>query len=297
MKKTPVQIFVLLFWCSLFISGLPADARAGSKTLLLTRNELVQAKATSLSLNFEIGAATIIIEKISDNETAVRAVATYEDGQPEPALSTNSDNGTYSATFSSGYDVQFTALPQAQEWKIALGNYAVKTDLTLMCGGVTGSAELGGLPLRSCTFLLGVAELTINFSTPTTRPVELMLAAGTGFKLALGSIGNTDFEVFGALGIRNIIDLDFSGSLGEGSHTVTMIEMGDSTKVTVPADSAARVKSLSLKAGVAVTGGGWQTNYSFPLHQLYSTVDYASRDTKINFDITAFASKIIIERK
>ncbi|MEI6125841.1 MAG: hypothetical protein WCQ99_04730, partial [Pseudomonadota bacterium] len=237
MKKISAHIFILLFGCFLFLSGIPAEAQAGSKALLLTRNELVQSGASSLSLNFEIGAAKITIEKINDNDTAVRAVATYDATQPEPALSTKTDNGTYSATFSSGYEVQFSSLPQAQEWSIAIGNYATETDLTLMCGGVTGEAELGGLPLRSCTLLLGVAELTINFSTPTTRPVELMLAAGTGFKLSMAGIGNTDFDVFGVLGIRNALDLDFSGSLGPGSHAVTMIDLADSAKVTVPADS------------------------------------------------------------
>lgn len=293
MKKAAWQFFIAFF----LFSGSTSSADALQKTLLLTSNELGTAAASILSLNFKIGAAQVHISRSDDDQILVRAVVTYDDNQPEPALSTINDNGTYTATFGSGYDVQFTALPQVQEWDIVIGSYAIDTDLTMLCGGVSGEFELGGLPLRSTSLLVGAADFKINFTTPTTRPIEIFMVAGTGIKLSMGGLGNTDFEVFGILGSGNTVALDFSGAFGKGSHAVTIIEAGDNTNITVPATAGELVKTFSMAGTMALEGDDWITKYLFPFRRLYTSSDYDVQQVKIDFDVTAVTSKVTIKRE
>jgi len=294
MKPAP---FAAAFLFLLMLAGFSGDSRAEVTSLSFSRQDMIRSGASYLSLNFEISAASITFRRSDDNETAVQALVTYEAGQPPPVLSLADDNGTFRAFFSSGYDTRFTALPQVQQWLVTIGSFDTAIDLSITCGGVQGELELGGLPLRSCSFVLGAADLAVAFSEPATRPVEIIMVAGTGMRLDMGSLGNTDFGVCGILGSAGTVSLDLSGALSPGSHAVTLIELKDETAISMPPDVGASITSLAPAASVQPEGTGWQTRYRFPFHQGYITEEYPSQDVTIDFDITAFGSSIIIEKQ
>jgi hypothetical protein len=276
--------------------GLVAEAGAGQKTLLLTKQDLARSAAAVLELNFEISDATLSIIKIDDNETIVRAAVTYGEQQPEPTLATASDNTTFQATFASGDTPQTASGARSQQWTIAVGTYAVPTDLTLACTNADGAADWGGLPLRSCAFLMSGADMTLSWDLPVQDTVEvLIIAAGTS-TITLRNTGNTNFSACGLLGGGNTITLDLNGALAPGDHALTMIQAHDTISVTVPDAVGARVKSLAILSTLAFAGDGWQQQYRLPLRQGYITADYASRDITATLDITALKTGIDIRR-
>ncbi len=267
---------------------------AKETTLMIAPDDLAGMKR--LSLSFEIGGASLTISRDNSTDIAVKALVTGSNAPGVPSLTTDISEGTLSATFSSGYDIQFSDMPQQQQWEVIFGAYDVSTLLTITCGGVTGALDLGGLPLRSCSLILGNTDLDIDFSTPTTRPVEILLAAGTGMTVSLHNIGNTDFESLGILGGSNTLDLDFGGTLSGNLHTVTQLSAGGTTNILLPDATEARLMSLMLGGSLQVAGPAWQQQLNLPLRKWYITENYSSSEVKIDFDMRMIGTSLSIER-
>lgn len=278
------------------VCGIIADAGAGQKTLLLTKQDLADTAPAVLELNFEISDATLEITKIDDNETIVRAIFTCEEQQPEPTLTTASDNTTFQATFASGDTQQADSGTRSGHWKVFIGDYAVPTDLSLTCTNVQAATDWSGLPLRSCAFLASSSDITLSWDLPVQDAVQILIVAASTSTITVRNAGNTDFSACGMLGSGNTITFDMSGTLSAADHALTMIQAGSAVNVLVPPDIGARVKSLAMLSTVTVSGDGWRQQYRLPLHRGYITEDYASRGVTTTIDITALTTNIDIRR-
>lgn len=282
MKKIFSPITVILFICTLF----PASILfAATKTLEVTKADL--ANATAFSLSFAIGGAQIQIAKSDDEDIIVQAVVTYSSSGQEPTLTTGESGGVFSANFNSGADTIPSPFSGFEEWTITIGTYNVDTDLALLCGGVSATIDLGGLPLRSCILTLGGVSMDVDFSTPTTRQVESITITGGGIIFSMSNIGNTDFKKLSLLAGGGIVDFDFQGAYTSEQHNATIVAAGHLLGISLPSDAGERVGILSIGLPLTVLGSGWDIDFSLFFYQRYTTSDYTTQTVKIDIDVTA----------
>jgi hypothetical protein len=300
MKKLTVflsLIFTLLFLSPGFTVYVYADDTAVmEKTLVLTKDDLTNAGATNLILLFEIGGATVNIVQSTDENIICQAVVRYSVDSLEPTLTKKTTDGTYTATFESGKIIGSQPPDITHEWEITIGKYDTDTDLFFALGGVVADVDLGGMPLTNLAFDLGGVSMSIDFSTPTTRTVENVIGGGGGVYLAMMNIGNTNFQKFGLTGGGCAFDLDFHGAFQTGKHYVGIVLSAFDLQATVPAGAGEQVKVYSMVAPLLVIGEGWETVVHRPTYKEYITEDYGTQDVQLNFNITAIASNVVIDR-
>ncbi|MCX5886115.1 MAG: hypothetical protein NT096_09440 [Proteobacteria bacterium] len=297
MKKV-FGLFLAVLFFTLSIAGSSAYAdELMQKTLVVTKQDLANAGATSFRLLFEIGGATVNLVKGTDENIVVQAVVSYSENSLEPSLSliTNS-NGQYTANFMSGYLIWPQHFPVTHEWNITISNYTTDTDLNFALGGVMADVDLGGMPLRNLALELGGVGMSVDFSTPTTRSVENIVVGTGGAYLAMLNIGNTNVGKLSLSGGGSAFDLDFHGAYSAGNHDVFMMLAADNLNATVPLSAGEQVKAFTAITPVVVTGEGWETIARNLLYKNYITDDYESQSATIDLAIEAAASNIIIDR-
>ena len=294
-KSTLYQQVILL--AAVVLSAIPCTAPAAQKTFILTAAEVTGSGAAVLSLNFDLSAAQITIVRSTDEKTIVRAEVVYSDTQREPSFTAGADNATFSATFSSGSSASAATDAPDQHWAIALGSSAVPTDLSLSCAAVTGTADFGGLPLRSWVVLCQKSTLTFDWSSPVPTMIQFAVVAASASSLTLQHLGNARCDAAGFISSATEVRCDLSGSLGEGNHTLTIMMLGGNADLVVPASVAAAVMARSFFSRISVAGDGWQQRYRLPVHQAYVTDDYLSQTIMVTLDMTALGSQILITRE
>jgi hypothetical protein len=266
------------------------------KTLVLTKDDLTNAGATNLILFFEIGGAKVNIVQGTDENIICQAVVKYSVDTLEPILTKKTTDGTYTATFESGKIISPQQPDITHEWEITIGKYDTDTDLFFALGGVMADVDLGGMPLTNLALDLGGVSMSIDFSSPTSRTVENVIGAGGGVYLAMMNIGNTNFQKFGLTGGGCAFDLDFHGAYQAGKHYVGIVLSAFDLQATVPAGAGEQVKVYSMVAPLIVTGDGWKKVVYRPTYKQYITEDYDTQGVQLNFNITAIASSVVIDR-
>ena len=271
-----------------------SSAATVTKTLTVSKTDLLNA--TAFSLSFSLGGAQVNFTRSDSEDTIVEAVVTYDDARPAPALTTSSSGGSFTAKFTSAIESDNDQVPEIEKWEITIGSFDIDTDLGINGGGLAGSMELGGLPLRKCNFNLGGVSMDINFSTPTTRQVEKLSIQSGGIILTMSNIGNTDFGEFQLLGGGYTGTLDFQGTLTSLQHKATILAAGSTLKLSVPPDAGEKFKIISVGALVSLPGSGWNKKGLFFVKE-YTTDDYASRNIKLDFDLLAAGALVTIARQ
>jgi len=299
MKKLSILLPLICFFL-LLTSGFIAYADENTimeKTLVLTKDDLTNAGATSLRLLFEIGGATLNLVKGTDENTIVEAVVTYSENSLEPSLSlTTNTNGQYTANFKSGYVMWPQHFPVTHEWNITVGSYNTDTDLNFALGGVIADVDLGGMPLRNLALELGGVGMSVDFSTPTTRSVENIVVGSGGVYLAMLNIGNTDFNKFAISGGGCAFDLDFHGTYSAGNHDVAMMLAADTLITTLPLDAGEEVRAYTIMAPLVMRGEGWDKVIYRPVYKEYITDDYDTQAVTLDLNISATTASLIIDR-
>lgn len=293
MKKGLIFLTVVLT-LSIFISA--AKAEEVTKTMVLTGEEFRTGEATNLILTFSIGGAKVNVVQSNEDGFIVKAVVTYDSKSADPTLKLGTLNDNITATFATGIG-RITARQSIAKWDITIGNYNLDTNLIFNAGGITGSIDLGGMPLENCILNLGGVDLDIDFSTPTKTRVETLLVNSGGAVLSMKNIGNTDFKKFNWSGGGNIAILNFAGAYEREQHDVIFAGGGEKLDITVPSDAGEKLDIFSIATPVSVTGEGWVKKSSGVASKKYITDDYESQSVLIDFNMTGAGSIVSVNRE
>jgi len=272
-------------------SSAPA-AHGATRTLEITKSDLL-AK-TECSLSFSLRGARAVIRRINDDDTIIKADITYNTPRweiQEPKLLTESSGNAYTAEFKSGMRVLPYTNTTIEEWDIVIGNYDVDTDLNLVFKDASADLDLGGLPLIRCTLTIRTGTVAVDFSAPTTRPIEQFTVNGYAMNLSASSIGNADFGFFNLTGSGGAADLNFDGLYMAEEHNVQIATTGMVLNLTVPSDAGEQVVALPFSLPIVVVPRDeWTRDFRLPFLQRYSTNDYNTQRIKINLGITSLGS-------
>jgi len=267
-------------------------ALSATQTLEITKSDILDK--TDFSLSFSLRGARVIIRRINDDDTIVKADITYNTPRlemQEPKLITESSGNTFIANFKSGLRALPYTNANIEEWDITIGNYDVDTDLNLVCKNVSADLNLGGLPLIRCTLKVRQGTVGVDFDAPTTRPVEQFTINGHALNLSVSNIGNADFGFFNMTGSGGTADLNFDGLYVAQEHNVQIATTGMIQNITVPLDAGEQVVTIPFSLPIVVVPGDeWNRDLWLPFLQRYTTNDYNTQRTKINLIITSIGS-------
>ncbi len=286
--------YVLVSTLALIIGGLSfaSTSLGATRTYAITKSDLL-AK-TEFSLSFSLRGARAVIRRTNDDDTIVKANITYNTPRmerQEPRLIIESSGNTFIADFESGKRVFPYTNTTVEEWDIAIGNYDVDTDLRLVFKNASADLDLGGLPLVGCTLKIRRGTVVVDFSAPTTRPVEQVTINGYVMNLSASNIGNTDFGFFNLTGSGGAADLDFDGLYAAEVHNVQIATTGMVQNITLPSDAGEQVVALPFSLPIVVVPRDeWTSDFRLPFLQRYSTNDYNTQRIKINLGITSLGS-------
>ncbi len=299
MKK--ILLFVITTFCLLNPLAIGEET---TSTFVLTKDDVNNVNADDLKLLFKIGGARVNISQVDDNDTIVKAVVTFDNDNAVPTFTTSESGSTFTAEFVSGNDIKrfdkfnrFDISGSIERWEITIGNYDIDTNLTMNTGGATGNIDFGGMPIKDCMLNLGGANLSIDFSSPTSRQVDDFMINGGGIKISISNIGNTDFKRFNLLGGGNNVELDFRGSYESEQHDVAVTSAGGLMNIVVPSDSGEKLNAFSVGTLLTVNGNGWERTFNSFTSKNYITDDYSDQETKIDINLTGVGSIISVGRE
>jgi len=299
MKKGIIYIMAVL---TLSVVSLTVKAEETSKTLVLTAEDLSSVGAGNLILSFSIGGAKVNITQSDDIEFIVKAEVTFDSELAEPTLKTGTLEDAFTASFATGrvrLNKKLPAKTLITKWDITIGNYDVDTDLIISLGGVSGSIDLGGMPINNCLLSMGGANIDIDFSKPTKRQMETLIITSGGTAFSMANIGNTDFKKFNWSAGGDIAKLDFNGAYKRKQHDVFIAGGGEKLDITVPVNAGEKLNSVSVATAISVTGEGWiktSRGLGFAFKK-YITDDYETRDVLIDFGIAGAGSIVSVNRE
>lgn len=117
--------------------------------------------------------------------------------------------------------------------------------------------DLGGLPITRLSMKQGAGRYELDFSLPTTVPMQLLEIAGGAAAMDLRNLGNAGFVELRLDGGASAYTVDFGGELRrDGQARITA--GAASVEISVPESTAATVRSESMLAQVKV-GDGFTT--------------------------------------
>lgn len=294
MKKFLIVIGI----AAMFLINTVATAEQVVETLTLTAADLSSANTEELKLKFQLGGSAVSISQGNSTENIVQAIVTYDSDDFKPTLRKDNSGGVFFATFSTGFEVDDIDVPDSiQIWKIIIGQYETDTDLTIDGGGITGSTDLGGMPIKDCLLNLGGAALEVDFSSPTSRQVDKFTINGGGIKLSVFNIGNTDFKEFNMAGGGNLTDLDFNGTYNSERHDANIVGAGSKISITVPTDAGEKISALTIATPMTIDGPGWEETAKSFIKKGFITDDFDMQEVQLDFDITGVGSIITIDRE
>ncbi len=275
--------------CAVFLGaaltaiGLGHTASAATATTEIRSADIEDASA--LALDFDMLGANVTFVRSDDPDLVVRAVVHYRDEYRfPPVFSTNqASDGTFTASFAPAFP---KAVPLFEgngvEWEITLGG-AVDLPLDLSLAGIAVLApdvDLGGLPLRSLAVVGTGLATSIDFSTPTTTPVEQIAVAPIGGVLVMQNIGNTDFADFAMAGAGALSHLDFRGEYSSGPRHVGIIGAGHAATLILPSDVGERVSGSGIGLVVGFDPQEWKANWTS-----VETLDYTSAPVTMDLEL------------
>ena len=290
----------LLIAAAVLIAGGMHPAAAAQKTQVFTiRSADVETSgATLLNLSLAIGGARIDIIQSDNSAIIMKAEITYSDFGPVPKLQTSAAGSLFSATLSSGDESSYMMHhgPTLQTWRVEIGSYSIDTDLMVAGGGVEGSMDFGGMPLRNINFALGGVSATIDFKVPTTRRVENFMVEGGGLNLDIKRLGNTDFQSFMLIGGGLLANLDFSGAYGSPEHDVKIIDAGSRISISTPVETGQSLDALSVGGLTIIMGPDWQRKRDFFFYKNYESSNYATADETLDMQLISAGSFTTVTR-
>ena len=126
--------------------------------------------------------------------------------------------------------------------------------LELQAGASEAMFDLGGLPIARLAVKAGAGRFEIDFTQPNPAMMTLLdLSAGAG-ALTAKHLANANFAAMRYGGGVSACTLDFSGTLARDGAVRIDAGLG-SVDLSVPAETAMRVRSKSFAAGVRAAGG------------------------------------------
>lgn len=275
---------------------LPAPAPAEETVLVLTKAEVLDAGAERLFLHFNVGGAKLTLQPSENEEEIVRATVTTSDPDLEPSLVKQAQGKAYEAMFNSGHLADYPP-GTVHEWVVALGRYALDTDLLFNLGGVSAQIDLGGAPLRTLSLDLGGDLVEVAFSTPTSRALDLIMANCGGASLGMYNLGNSDVKLLQVSSGGAQTLLTFTGAFSEGLHQVLLETAGSSLRTLFPQDTGQHVNVLTTAALVSTQGNDWVTLKRRPFRKVFVTEGYDEAPVQIAVDATAVGSAMTFVRE
>ncbi|MCX8044403.1 MAG: hypothetical protein N3B18_09790 [Desulfobacterota bacterium] len=291
------QYFLLLLVAAAaFVVTGTACAGTTTRTFVVPHDDLRQSGATALAMSIDLYGATGTIIPTQDPIAVLRATVTYGDTEQEPALIAGVDNATFTVTMTSG-----SAAPNGSavsQWDIRVSTvYTVPTDLTLSCSSSTLSADLGGLPLRSCVMVLQSSSLNADWRIPVQDRVQVLVVAARASSVLLNHLGNTNFEACGLICATSPVQCTFAGNFAAGDHSLTAIQIGAQADIVIPEQVGARITMHPLLSRIQVADNGWQQHRRLPFSTVYLTNDYSTQDITVTMDFTAIATQVSLMRE
>jgi hypothetical protein len=126
--------------------------------------------------------------------------------------------------------------------------------LAIETGASEFDLDLGGVPLRGLAIRQGAGRFELGFSEPNPRPMELLEVSSGAAGIELESLANANFSEMRLSGGAAGYELDFGGLLSRDARV--SVETGLSgVKISVPAETAARVVAETTLGGVDVGDG------------------------------------------
>lgn len=296
MKK---MVLISIIVPALFSFPLATASLCATRTLEITKSNLMDK--TEFSLSFSLSGARVIIRRVNDDDTIVKADITYNTPRldiQEPKLLTESAGNAFIANFKSGMRILPYTNTNIEEWDIAIGNYDVDTDLNLACKNASADLHLGGLPLVRCNLKFRQGTVVVDFDAPTTRPVEQCTINGYAMNVSVSNIGNADFGFFTLTGSGGTADLNFDGLYTAEEHNVQIATAGMIQNIIVPSDAGEQVVAIPFSLPIVVVPSDeWTRDYWLPFLQRYTTNDYNTQRIKINLGITSLGSFGMVVRE
>lgn len=248
----------------------------------LQREEiLVEPQEGIVDLDIGFGGGELTIRP--DGENLVSGEAAYNVEELAPVL--NESGSRVSLTTG---ELQLESIPTGvegklrNEWSLALGAYPMHLDLDI--GAADADLDLGGLSLHSLTVDAGAADLTIDFSSPTTAEMDRFDMECGASSLRLQHLGNLNTRRITFNGAAGDFDLDFTGGIeAERDLYVELSMAAGQLTITVPEDAAVSVNVDGAAVDVD-THGSWSRSGNAYTQE--------GESGSITFDINAGAGQV-----
>lgn len=297
MLKTNDRLLASMTLVGLLLLWLHTEARAASETHVITTGDLQASGAAVFSLTIDLSAATFTISSHADDAVFLRATVRYDNPERPPAFSVALDNATLSAVLSSGQSAPTDTGVQDQHWDISLSTTpCIPTDMTLTCSHTAGSFDGGGTNLRSCAVIVQTSQITMDWSGPVCRSMQVLIVAASGSGILMKHAGNANFGACGFLCSNTAVECGLEGNLAPGDHGLTFILAGSAVDLLVPSSIGAKVTARRFGPDIKVSGSGWQDLYHLPMRRSFMTENYSTSETTVTADITALGTQVRIIR-
>jgi hypothetical protein len=209
-------------------------------------------EADQLRLRILLGPCRV---RIGTGAVGAWASGRYEDPTGLLPLHVTADGGqlTLSQSTSMGTPSRLTRAPLL-DLEISSGR---PYELSIEGGANETVADLGGLPLTRLTLRHGAGKSDIDFSAPNPQEMGSFDVAAGGVAMDLRNLANANFAQMVISGGAAQYRLDFGGQLRRDAEV--RLNTGVATiELTVPATTAARIRSESVLGGLDV-GDGFMT--------------------------------------
>lgn len=209
-------------------------------------------EADQLRLRILLGPCRV---RIGPGAAGAWASGRYDDPTGLLPLHVTADGGqlTLSQSTSMGTPSRLTRAPLL-DLEIGSGR---PYELSIEGGANETVADLGGLPLTRLTLRHGAGKSGIDFSTPNPQEMGSFDVAAGGVAMDLRNLANANFAQMVISGGAAQYRLDFGGQLRRDAE-VRLNTGVAAIQLTVPAKTAARIRSESVLGGLDV-GDGFMT--------------------------------------
>ena len=209
-------------------------------------------EADQLRLRILLGPCRV---RIGPGASGAWASGRYDDPTGLLPLHVTADGGqlTLSQSTSMGTPSRLTRAPLL-ELEIGGGR---PYELSIEGGANETVADLGGLPLTRLTLRHGAGKSDMDFSAPNPEEMSSFDVAAGGVAMDLRNLANANFTQMAVSGGAAQYRLDFGGELRRDAE-VRLNTGVAAIELTVPAATAARLRSESVLGGLDV-GDGFMT--------------------------------------
>ena len=206
-------------------------------------------EADQLRLRILLGPCRV---RIGPGAAGAWACGRYDDRTGLLPLHVTADGGqlTLSQSTSMGTPSRLTRAPLLE---LVIGS-GRPYELSIEGGANETVADLGGLPLTRLTLRHGAGKSDIDFSAPNPEEMSSFDVAAGGVAMDLRNLANANFAQMAVSGGAAQYRLDFGGELRRDGE-VRLNTGVAAIELTVPAATAARLRSESVLGGLDVGDG------------------------------------------